>query len=507
MSYLERLHELQYASADHTTLLLNCYTKQKDTDKLTEFVEKLGDFFDLTQNLEHVDTAVKVLRGAGYYDHAIDVAKKAQQHQIVLDILLDDTYEGACVQPYQEGMTYLLANLNREDRALALQKHGKQLIQNLETNQVLVPIMELCKQGDAGKGDVDPKYVSNVTDFAHLFSERPQALKDLCQLVLYDDRQLEPAQSQLLYHTLFQVLLPQQLHDTKDRVAGLDQRRQEAEQLLQQGWPAGEREARYDPEYVLNLCRQNCFNQGLVFIYERQQRPQDVLQVYMDQGDHQSVINTCKRLSPPEDPACDPQLWVKVLQYLASYEDTDSVEPEIQKVLDLVGNILSPMVVLQTLSQNPALKLEVVKGYMERYLSMANDAIKKDGKEVEDKKRQILEERKKIEKLKTQAIIFQKSRDDQDQSPLQIPTIHFMCGHSFNADKFSDGTPKQCFICKPRHDQVLRIRANMLGQSNPNLQEQFFKELRNAPDGFGIIAQYYGRGILNSQEKQQTQRY
>lgn len=32
--YLEALHERHYAGPDHTTLLLNCYTKLKEDEKL-----------------------------------------------------------------------------------------------------------------------------------------------------------------------------------------------------------------------------------------------------------------------------------------------------------------------------------------------------------------------------------------------------------------------------------------------------------------------------------------
>ena len=40
-SYLEHLHSVddgEHATKDHTTLLLNCYTKLKDTEKLDKFI-------------------------------------------------------------------------------------------------------------------------------------------------------------------------------------------------------------------------------------------------------------------------------------------------------------------------------------------------------------------------------------------------------------------------------------------------------------------------------------
>lgn len=37
-TYLQALHKQGYATEDHTTLLLNCYTKLDKTDKLKEFI-------------------------------------------------------------------------------------------------------------------------------------------------------------------------------------------------------------------------------------------------------------------------------------------------------------------------------------------------------------------------------------------------------------------------------------------------------------------------------------
>eukprot|EP00732_Lithocolla_globosa_P001976 Lithocolla_globosa_v1_NODE_1146_length_2839_cov_36.775503.p1 type:complete len:487 gc:universal NODE_1146_length_2839_cov_36.775503:1283-2743(+) len=53
-SYLQKLHEAGLANADHTTLLLNCYTKLKDVQRLDEFIKT-----DKELNFD-VETAIKV---------------------------------------------------------------------------------------------------------------------------------------------------------------------------------------------------------------------------------------------------------------------------------------------------------------------------------------------------------------------------------------------------------------------------------------------------------------
>lgn len=53
-AYLQALHKQGLANEDHTTLLLNCYTKLKDQNKLDEFIFK----GTLCQFLEFENTIV-----------------------------------------------------------------------------------------------------------------------------------------------------------------------------------------------------------------------------------------------------------------------------------------------------------------------------------------------------------------------------------------------------------------------------------------------------------------
>ena len=56
-----RLSWLQgLASSDHTTLLLNCYTKLKDVEKLDEFLKASGATEDQPSLHFDVETAIKV---------------------------------------------------------------------------------------------------------------------------------------------------------------------------------------------------------------------------------------------------------------------------------------------------------------------------------------------------------------------------------------------------------------------------------------------------------------
>lgn len=95
IEYLEELHEHHKATVDHTTLLLNCYAKLKDIDKLEKFIKSPGDLkFDL-------DTAISMCRQGGYYDQAAYLATKHDEHELVVDILIEDS------KKYVEALQYI----------------------------------------------------------------------------------------------------------------------------------------------------------------------------------------------------------------------------------------------------------------------------------------------------------------------------------------------------------------------------------------------------------------
>lgn len=95
IDYLEELHEHHKATSDHTTLLLNCYAKLKDVEKLEEFIKSPGDLkFDL-------DTAITMCRQGGYFDQAAYLARKHNEHELVVDILIEDS------KRYAEALAYI----------------------------------------------------------------------------------------------------------------------------------------------------------------------------------------------------------------------------------------------------------------------------------------------------------------------------------------------------------------------------------------------------------------
>ena len=90
------------ANSDHTTLLLNTYTKLKDVARLDSFIKTESKRSDLAAAGDNdypgkqrelpfdLDTAIRVCRQAGYFDHASYLAKKYERHEDYLRIQIED---------------------------------------------------------------------------------------------------------------------------------------------------------------------------------------------------------------------------------------------------------------------------------------------------------------------------------------------------------------------------------------------------------------------------------
>jgi hypothetical protein len=131
--YLEELHKMKEANEEHTTLLLNCYTKLKDETKLNSFLMKQKVEFDK-------DTAIKVMRQSGYYKQALQLCQKHSKHEDYLKIQLEYLHD------YTEALNYL-QNLDEASIIFNIKKYGKLLMANVPQKTVEF-LKKLCSKYD-----------------------------------------------------------------------------------------------------------------------------------------------------------------------------------------------------------------------------------------------------------------------------------------------------------------------------------------------------------------------
>lgn len=251
-------------------------------------------------------------------------------------------------------------------------------------------------------------------DFLNVFVHHPRSLMDF--LEKYTDKVKDtPAQVEII-NTLLELYLSQELTfpsmsqysfngdlDDKERISsgipvrskpssngkltldddkGLAIRREKGLRLLRSAWPSDQENPLYDVDLAIILCEMNAFREGLLFIYERMKLYKEVIACYMQAHDHEGLIACCKRLGD-SGKGGDPTLWSDVIKYFGELgEDCSREVKEVLKYIER-DDILPPIVVLQTLSQNPCLTLSVMKDYIARKLEQESKVIEEDRRAVE----------------------------------------------------------------------------------------------------------------------------
>ncbi|CAN0927182.1 Vacuolar protein-sorting-associated protein 11 homolog [Linum grandiflorum] len=513
-NYLENLHEKGLASKDHTTLLLNCYTKLKDVDKLNVFIKNEDG---VGEHKFDVETAIRVCRAANYHEHAMYVAKKAGRHEWYLKILLED------LGRYDEALQYI-CSLESSQAGVTVKEYGKILLEHkpVETIQIL---MRLCTEDEsADKGTSSSGYLSMLpspVDFLNIFIHYPQSL--MIFLEKYTDKVKDsPAQVEI-HNTLLELYLSNDLNfpsmsqasngvdlplatiSTKPngRSTGSDrdssaekdrtERRQKGLLLLKSGWPSDQEQPLYDVDLAIILCEMNAFTEGLLYLYEKMKLYKEVIACYMQAHDHEGLIACCKKLGD-SGKGGDSTLWADLLKYFG--ELGEDCSKEVKEVLTYIerDDILPPIIVLQALSRNPCLTLSVIKDYVARKLEQESKLIEEDRRASEKYQDETTAMRKEIQDLRTNARIFQLSKCTACTFTLDLPAVHFMCMHSFHQRCLGDNE-KECPECAPEYRSVLEMKRNL--EQNSNDQDRFFQQVKSSKDGFSVIAEYFGKGIIS----------
>jgi hypothetical protein len=504
-NYLEKLHEKGLASKDHTTLLLNCYTKLKDVEKLNVFIKSDSEHkFD-------VETAIRVCRAANYHEHAMYVAKKAGRHEWYLKILLED------LDRYDEALQYI-SSLEPSQAGVTVKEYGKVLIEH-KPEETIEILLRLCTdEGESSeKRRNSSSFVSMLpspVDFLSIFIHYPQSLMDF--LEKYTDVVKDsPAQVEI-HNTLLELYLSGDLSFpavsgesplkpesngkklmtngdepifNKDR----DSRFRKGLNLLKNGWPSDQEHPLYDVDLAIILCEMNSFKDGILFLYEKMKLYKEVIACYMQAHDHEGLLACCKRLGDSGQGG-DPSLWADLLKYFG--ELGEECSKEVKEVLSYIerDDILPPIIVLQTLSRNPCLTLSVIKDYIARKLEQESKLIEEDRGAIDKYQEETLAMRKETQDLRTNARIFQLSKCSACTFTLDLPAVHFMCMHSFHQRCLGDNE-KECPECAPEYRSVIEMKRNL--ERNSKDQAQFFQLVKASKDGFSVIAEYFGKGVIS----------
>ncbi|XP_066993542.2 vacuolar protein sorting-associated protein 11 homolog [Anabrus simplex] len=476
-TYLQALHKQGLATGDHTTLLLNCYTKLNNTEKLKEFIMTKDREVDFD-----VEIAIKVCRNASPED-ALILARKHHKHDWYLKIQIEDR---AC---YEEALQYI-ASLDFEEAESMMKKYGNVLLQNTpaEATQFLKTLCTDYRPSNKPLVDQNMLDGSNYStvdradpeEFIHLFLNNSERLVEFLEHLV----QVQSSWSTLVYNTLIEHYLHLWV------AAGTPVERAQLEgkviRLLQSP------DANYDKDQTLILCQIHNFRSGILHLYEESKLYQQIVQYHFRQQDYKAVLATCRRFGNQ-----DPSLWVQALWCCA--KDADTPSNLLGEILTIIEKerLLSPLLVVDALASSGNTLVGDVRGYLLSVLQGESELTEQEQQLIHKYQQETDRIRQQIRTIQTSTMIFQGSRCSACHHQLELPSIHFMCQHSYHQHCFQSfaENENECPACLPENKKILDIIKSQ--EQNRDLHETFHSQLERAEDGFSLVADYFGRGVFN----------
>ena len=527
---------------DYTALLLNCYIKQKQTQKLKKFVDdkKLNDPIS-------IKTAIEVCKDTKEYDLALTIAKNAQMTEAYIQILMDLKGDYAESLDYLKGVKNIVAKYN------LILKYGEKFLekQPTETSDVITNLIndiidiknfEFYKINfeDIQKKQIDQlpnEKVKEIPDIKitdeKILNLTPNEIKAIENLKyekiinifvvkdtdMYDTRENSPRKMLIKILNLMMEkdnkcpcsiavrrieLYVDELVQSKESANIFDEMKKIFENPKFQN---------IDKSYILMLFKVTKFNLGIEKLTELMNLNDELCQIYMDNHEYPKLLEFCKRKKNEPNGR---NFIIQALCYLIhnSQEATKNYTgPYIEKILDLIkgDDGFNPMLLLQIIGKgredsynNKVLEFKYAKKYIMEWLINQQEQLNEDRKICLSNVEKIQKTNNQIEELKTKAKSFSMTKCLNCKSQLKPPFFFFACNHAFCSEcyKYSyddEDESISCLSCKKEEKNLLdRIEQTKALAKDSN---SFFTELRGKPKKFNLFAEFLGKGIFNYLEK------
>lgn len=540
IDYLEELHEHGKATSDHTTLLLNCYAKLKDVDKLEEFIRQPGELkFDL-------DTAIVMCRQGGYYDQAAFLARRHNEHGLVVDILIED------LKKYAEALAYIV-RLEPQDAYANFMKFGTVLLEHCQQDATqlfidyftgvfrpkkdavivqeapateesggfgtmatsavqslasLIPLPYMStsntqtSSGDGSKTMVN-QVIETTTEGEFIEYEVPKPRVAFFAFVDHPDQFVTFLEACIasegvteksdLYTTLFEIYLHKASNSQAEEKTEWERR---ARALIES------KTVPIDTSNVLLLSDLEKFRDGTILVSERQGLRFDVFRSYTAARDTRGAIRALHKYGPEE-----PQLYPAALAYFTSSPEVlEAAGSEVEAVLKKIDEdgLMAPLQVIQTLSTNAVATMGLVKKYLSSNVERERSEIASNRRLINSYRTDTQQKLAEINELDTKPASFSATRCSACSATLELPTVHFLCKHSFHQRCVNipygqevDEAEIECPICTPQNQTVRQIRRAQ--EESAGRHELFQDALGRSSERFATVGDWFGRGVMGVQ--------
>lgn len=508
-------------------------------EKLEEFIKSPGDLkFDL-------DTAISMCRQGGYYDQAAFLARKHGEHELVVDVLIEDSKRYAEALAYiwrlepdvayynlMKYATVLLQQCPKDTTQLFIDYYtgtfrpkkdaiitpnaptssggmgiglgaASNAVQNLaallplpymNANAVASPSSEqksTMSQAQIIETSVDepaPEYtIPKPRTAFSAFVDHPHEFIVFLEACIESENPREDDKVDL-YTTLFEMYL----HTASSKRDGERQEWENKAKKLIEG-----KNIPIDTSNVLLLSHLSNFRDGAILVREQQGLHFDIFRSYTAANDTQGAIRALRKYGPEE-----PALYPAALAYFTSSPNTlaeagDELDGVLKKI-DEEG-LMAPLQVIQTLSANDVATMGMIKQYLATTIERERQEIASNRRTIETFRSDTETKKLELQNLNTKPVVFQATRCKVCNQQLELPVVHFLCKHSFHQrclsmDEDVEDESVECPLCSGQNATVKAIRRAQVESAERH--DMFMDALKRGKDGFAVVSEWFGRGVM-----------
>jgi hypothetical protein len=258
-----------------------------------------------------------------------------------------------------------------------MRKYAKELVTHLPEESMDI-ILRLCGElfGDATNAAGESPFIQPDFFIPAFVNQRPYLEKFIERIIARNDG---TKVSRILWNTLLELYL-------NNLAADADQPESVGERIKNL---LDNKQADYDPDHALVLCKSSGYRPGVLFLFERMCLFRELVNYHMENQDYESVLNSAKQFLPT-----DSDLWSTILAYfgdrpaICRSQLTDCIQHIEQR------NLLQPLKVVDILASKSDVTLEQISDYLLR-------KVEKDSKTVDrdvQLSKKYLEEQKRLAK-------------------------------------------------------------------------------------------------------------
>lgn len=451
--YLKRLHERNMAEREHTALLLKCYTKLKDFGTLESFLE--------TTPTSQYDpaTAISVLEAASYYGLAADIARKVGHHEDYVRISLEH------FKNYARTVEFL-HTLPDPEASKILLENGRVLLKHAPKETVKL-IYSLCCLSSDGLG---PHHdTPHVDTFLPIFVDDLEELERFLRGILMSPTSNLQAEGERLFPTLLELMV--RSHSMMGEPTPAKQTL--SDEIM---WLIRQHQSEVALASTLMLCQTYEFVDGLFFAAEKLGRNQLLMNWCFEQRDVRRLLDVCRNCG-----STDQSLWVQALSFLASEGDNEEALREVLRHIEQF-DLVPMLMVIETLQQNERITVDVARSYLQGQFQKLTESVESSRGKAKQDRQEIERMQQEIVDIRTSAQVFQNTKCFQCGLTLEVPAVHFFCGHSYHSYCMSgDGRCPKCSA-----EALPKIEQKEQREAQSRNTEDFFKYLQSGVGENGI---------------------